>query len=191
MTTLETGSGGSTIVFAAAQSQHTAISPDPEEHSNIRDWCESNGLSAERIAFIAAPSHVALTEIWAPEPLDLVLVDGAHGYPYPSLDWFYTASHLRTGGWMVIDDAFLPSVNALVTFLDESRDWEMQPLGYRTVAFRKVADRTNLEWEGSRFNRRLSFNYLPPVPRLLAWLRYLMIDRSKLGQQILSRLRRS
>lgn len=190
MTTLETGSGGSTLIFAGANSKHTAISPDAQEHVNIRDWCQANGLSADQIAFIAEPSHLALTANWTPEALDLVLLDGAHGFPFPTLDWYYTAIHLRIGGWMVIDDAFLPSVNGLVTYLKLSREWEMNALGYRTVAFKKLGDEISMDWVGSRFDRHPRFNYLSPLPRLVAWLRHRLIDRSRLGQRLILRLGR-
>ena len=57
MATLETGSGGSTIVFAASGSDHTAISPSPDEHRRLSEWCAERGISTERVRFIAEPSH--------------------------------------------------------------------------------------------------------------------------------------
>src|SRR3954447_10977852 len=94
MSTLETGAGGSTIVFAAAGSDHTAISPAPDEHRRLAEWCEAHDISTERVHFLAEPSHQALMKSWYPQPLDVVLVDGAHGFPYPALDWFLTAAPL-------------------------------------------------------------------------------------------------
>ena len=35
---------------------------------------------------------------WEPRPLDLVLVDGAHAFPYQTLDWWFLAPHVKIGG---------------------------------------------------------------------------------------------
>jgi hypothetical protein len=191
MTTLETGAGGSTIVFAAAGSDHTAISPDPDEHRRLSEWCSRQGISVDRVGFLAEPSHEALLNSWEPRPLDLVLVDGAHGFPYPALDWFLTAEHLKAGGVVVLDDAFLPSVNTVVRYLRDTPQWEyVGALGYRTVAFRKLGEEISFDWVGSRFDRRPRFDYLSPGPRAVALARHYLVDASPRGQRLLARVRR-
>jgi hypothetical protein len=191
MVTLETGAGGSTIVFAASGSDHTAISPAPDEHRRLGEWCAARGISTARVRFIAEPSHEALLGSWEARPLDLVLIDGAHGFPYPALDWFLTAEHLKVGGVTVLDDAFLPSVNTVVRYLSDSPNWEREgALGYRTVAFRKLGDEISFDWLGSRFDRRPRFDYLPPAQRAVALARHHLIDSSPRGQRLLARLRR-
>jgi hypothetical protein len=192
MSTLETGAGGSTIVFAAAGSDHTAISPDPDEHRRLAEWCRAHDISTERVHFLAEPSHEALMKSWYPQPLDVVLVDGAHGFPYPALDWFLTAEHLKLGGVVILDDAFLPSVNTVVRYLRDSPHWEsVGALGYRTVAFRKAGDEISFDWVGSRFDRRPRFDYLSPGARAVALARHYLIDASPRGQRLLARVRRS
>ena len=123
MTTLETGCGASTIVFAAAGTRHLAISPDPGEHDRVVAYCAEHGIATDGLRFVAEPSDVALMATWEPEPLDLVLIDGAHGFPFPALDWYLTAAHLRVGGLVVLDDAYLPSVHVVVRFLRSSSSW--------------------------------------------------------------------
>jgi hypothetical protein len=99
------------------------------------------------LSFLAAPSDEALLREWTPEPLDMVLIDGADGFPFPALDWYLTARHIRRGGLVVLDDAFLPSGHVVVRFLRANPSWCMEaPLGYRTVAFRKVADELSYDW---------------------------------------------
>jgi len=101
MTTLETGAGASSIVFAAAGSAHTVISPAADEHERIRSWCERNGISTARVRFVAASSDTALAGSWTPEPLDLVLVDGAHLFPFPVL---HATQHPAYGARLVVLD---------------------------------------------------------------------------------------
>ena len=190
MTTLETGSGASSIVFAARGSAHTVISPSPDEHERIQSWCDQRGISTSRVTFLAESSDAALVAR-TPEPLDLVLVDGAHLFPFPALDWFYAARDLRVGGRVVLDDAFLPSVNMVVRFLSSSPSWESEgAISYRTVCFRKLDDEVGHDATGQRFDRFPRFGYLPPAARAAAYARHLLIDRSRLGQRVVARLRR-
>ena len=88
MSTLETGSGASTIVFAAAGTEHVAVTPDTDEETRIRAECGSFGVSSERVCFEIGFSHEVLPRLPA-RSLDVVLLDGAHGFPYPVLDWWY------------------------------------------------------------------------------------------------------
>jgi hypothetical protein len=184
MTTLETGAGASTVLFAAAGCSHTAISPDPAEHERIRAYCETHGVDVSGVTFIAESSATALTGTWEPEPLDLVLVDGAHAFPYPMIDWFYVHEHLKVGGLMLVDDAQLPSVNMLVRYLRESPSWRQEAVvGYRTPLFRRLDDKpvpVAPDWTSGRFDRRPKFDYLPPARRLVTWTRNRLIDRGPL-----------
>ena len=85
MATLETGAGSSTIVFAAAGAEHEAVTPDAEEEGRIRGACDRLGVDSSSVTFRIGPSHEVLPSL-EPRELDLVLVDGAHGFPYPILD---------------------------------------------------------------------------------------------------------
>lgn len=190
MTTLETGCGASTIVFAAAGTRHTAISPDPGEHERVLEYCTQHGIPTDRLRFLAQPSDVALMGAWRPEPLDLVLIDGAHGFPFPALDWYLTAAHLRVGGLVVLDDAYLPSVHVVVRFLRSSSSWQQEPsIGYRTVAFRKLAAELSYDWVGSAFDQRPHFDYLPARHRPLAYVRTLVLDRHPAIANVARRIR--
>jgi hypothetical protein len=185
MTTLETGSGASTIVFAARGASHTAISPVPDEHARIADWCATHGIACDGVRFIAASSHTALLNDWTPEPLDVVLVDGAHSFPFPVLDWMYTAEHLRVGGRMLIDDAYQPAVNVLARYLRANPSWELEVVpGHRTPVFRKVAQAAlSFDWD-DRALGRARFDYLPPGRRVAAAARYRLLERTVLGRTL-------
>src|SRR5919202_1182764 len=173
MATLETGSGSSTLVFAARGAEHEAVTPDPAEEARIRAECEQRGISSERVRFVVGPSHEVLPR-WEPRPLDLVLVDGAHGFPYPVLDWWYVAPHVRVGGLVLLDDAYMAPVRVLVDALREQPGWEVAAaIGQRTVAIRKVAEGLPpFDWHGEPIGGRMSFRYLPPARRVGASLRH-------------------
>jgi predicted O-methyltransferase YrrM len=169
MATLETGAGASTIVFAARGTDHEAVTPSAAEEERIRAECERRGISTERVRFrIGSSADVLRT--WEPRPLDLALVDGAHAFPYPTLDWWFLAPHLKIGGLMLLDDAYMPPVAAVVDHLRGSSAWALErPASFRTAVARKLADEVpRPDWRGERIGGRMSFRYLPPGQRPFA-----------------------
>jgi Methyltransferase domain len=173
MSTLETGAGASTIVFAARGADHEAVTPSAEEAERIRRECGRRGIASDGLRFRIGSSHEVLPQ-WQARPLDLVLVDGAHGFPYPVLDWWWLAPHVRVGGRMLLDDAYMPPVAMLVDHLRGRPTWEVEgAVGYRTVIVRKLADELpDFDWHGERLGGRLSFRYLPPGRRAAVAVRH-------------------
>jgi hypothetical protein len=185
MTTLETGSGASTLVFAARGASHTAISPVADEHDRLRRYAAAHDIPMDRVRFIAESSHTALLETWTPEPLDMVLIDGAHSFPFPTLDWMYTASHLKVGGRVLVDDAYQPAVNTLARYMRATPAWELETVpGHRTPVFRKVEDAPlSFDWD-DRALGHARFDYLPPKRRIAASARYRLLERTPLGRTL-------
>jgi hypothetical protein len=167
--TLETGSGASTLVFASRGASHEAVTPDPEEETRIRRGCAERGIDDSGLVFRIGPSHDVLAR-WEPRPLDLVLVDGAHGFPYPILDWWHVAPHLKLGGTLLLDDAYLPAVDAIVEFARGSDAWEVEEaVSFRTARLTKLADETPPFLAGADAAKgRMRFAYLPPHKRVVA-----------------------
>jgi hypothetical protein len=171
--TLETGAGLSTIVFAARGAQHEAVTPSAEEADRIRAECERRGISTEQMEFRIGPSHEVLPA-WRPRPLDLVLLDGAHGFPYPILDWWYVMPHVKRGGLVLLDDAYMGAVRMLVDFLRSRPSWRIEgSVGYRTLIARKLADEVPpFDSLGEEGVGRVSFAYLRPHERAVAAVRH-------------------
>jgi hypothetical protein len=172
MATLETGAGASTIVFAARGAEHEAVTPAAEEEERIRRACRERGIDDARLTFRVGRSEDVLPILPARE-LDLVLVDGAHGFPYPVLDWWHLAPRLKVGGRMLLDDAYLPGVSAVVDYVRASDAWELEePVSFRTALIRKVSDDAPPAGADALASRgRMSFAYLPPHRRAVASMR--------------------
>ena len=180
MATLETGSGASTVIFAARGATHTAISPVADEHERIRRYCDQHGISTESVRFVAESSHLALPDLDV-GPLDVALIDGAHSFPFAILDWVHIAPRLRVGGALLVDDAYQPAVNVLVRYLRTTDAWQLEcVLGHRTPCFRKTGEEIlTFDWDDRALGRP-RFDYLPPARRLVASARYWGIDRTPL-----------
>lgn len=138
--TLETGSGFSTIILAARGAEHTCIVPNQPEVDRIRAYCESRAIDTSRVTFHVLPSERVLPALDLGE-LDLVLIDGSHSFPQVFIDWFYTATALKRGGRLIVDDVHVWTGSVLRDFLRADAAWRLDDeLSGRTALFTKVGD---------------------------------------------------
>jgi hypothetical protein len=139
--TLETGSGLSTTLFAALGTRHHCVTPGTEERDRIVAYCRSHGYPTDDLVFDLGSSHTELPRLQQElDGLDLVLVDGGHGFPLPIIDWFYAAPLLVPGGILVVDDLMLPAVKVLRSFLDPDPRWERIAGSDKWGAYRRLDD---------------------------------------------------
>jgi Methyltransferase domain len=120
--TLETGAGLSTLVFAMKRCSHTAVVPDQGQVDRILAWCEANDVKTDTLEFKVDSSEKVLPAL-EPTPLDLVLIDGGHGFPVPMLDWFYAGRRLRQGGTLIVDDMQIWTGRVLYDVLAKEPQW--------------------------------------------------------------------
>ena len=140
MTTLETGAGYSTVIFAMCGARHTAISPASWEHERILRWCQEHGIATDELTFIDDYSESVLPNLET-DPLDIVLIDGRHAFPSPFIDWYYAASRLKVGGRVIVDDTFLRSCKILNEFLlAEKGRWQCEAKFAFSSIFKKISE---------------------------------------------------
>ncbi len=160
-TTIETGAGLSTVLFAIKGSSHICICPAEEEINRIKDYCKPRGISLDKVDFRVERSDSVLPAIEV-DDLDVVLIDGCHGFPAPFLDWYYLCSKLKVGGMLIIDDVHLWTGRVLKEFLLVEPEWELiEPRGKLTAIFQKrLAYRPWKEWDEQPYVVKRS----PPDP---------------------------
>jgi predicted O-methyltransferase YrrM len=115
---LETGAGLSTVLLAALGARHTCVTPSAEEAARLVAFCGDRGIDTSSVTFRIGASDDVLPGLTGEGPLDLVFIDGGHGFPTPMIDWYYAGGRLRMGGLLVLDDIALPAVAQLRAFLD-------------------------------------------------------------------------
>lgn len=145
--TLETGSGISTLVFALRHARHIAITPNAAEIANIRSYALTKQISLDRVEFVVEPSDRYLPRC-ASTDLDLVLIDGKHAFPWPIIDWFYTADRLKQNGILVLDDLQIASVAILKDFILEDPRWRLErSFGRQALVVKKLCESVHdLAW---------------------------------------------
>ncbi len=148
MRTLEIGSGYITVMFLNNKCRHTAISPVQAEADRITAYCNALGISTGDFEFHAGQSYDFLPGL-PRESFDLILIDGAHRFPFPLVDWFFCAMLLKKHGLIVIDDTDLMSCQLLLRFMMNDDHWEPLDVRENFGIFQKKGDHNYpLEWQG-------------------------------------------
>ena len=134
--TLEVGMGyGLSAQFIAqahrdkGSGSHVAI--DPWQHHRYRSIGVSNlkksGLE-EIVQFHNQPSHEALPRLHQEGlKLDLAFIDGMHTFDHALVDFFYVDLMLRVGGYVLMDDLWMPSIRKLLGFILRNRAYTLLP----------------------------------------------------------------
>ncbi|MGF1461645.1 MAG: O-methyltransferase [Maricaulaceae bacterium] len=157
MATFETGAGQSTLAFARAGARHQCVTPSGEEIARVRAAMDDAGLEAASVAFHEGFSQDVLPHLTL-DPLDVVLVDGGHGFPIPAVDWLFLAPHLKVGGLLILDDVDLWTGAMIVDVLKAEPGWRHQTtLRGRTAVFELTAPFVPREWTNQPYVRRRSF----------------------------------
>ena len=192
--TLETGCGLSTVLFALSRTRHICITPLGYEIERLKEYCEENKISTDRVTFHAAGSEKVLPGLQG-EPLDLVLIDGRHGFPAPFIDFYYTAEKLKIGGLIVVDDTWLWTGDVLKQYLMSEPEWKHEAeFPPRTSVFRKLAEGSqSKEWCFQDFvvrQSRLKLNDEPVSQVVIAFRHLRRWEFSVLGSKIFRKLRK-
>lgn len=138
--TLETGAGCSTLIFAYSKSQHTAVTPSLSEINLIKEYATANDILFDKVNFVQHSSDYFLPRN-EDDGFDLILLDGKHAFPWPVIDWFYTADKLKKDGLMIIDDAEMKSVSILTDFMRADTGWKMvKNFSGKTIVFKKIRE---------------------------------------------------
>ncbi|MCL5746580.1 MAG: class I SAM-dependent methyltransferase [Acidobacteria bacterium] len=155
--TIETGAGCSTVLFALKGADHTAIMPDRELADRILEYCAERRICTSGLKFIIDKSESALPRIQETD-FQLALIDGRHGFPQPFLDYYYLASLLKPGGYLIVDDLHIWTCETLMQYLVEDNiNWRLIHESLGGCAFKKLGgDSQDSDYGGQTYVRRRS-----------------------------------
>jgi len=155
--TLETGTGVSTVLFAMKRTKHTCITTNRLEVDGTAGFCKEHEIPLDKVRFIIGRSEYVLPSLES-SGLDVVLIDGRHAFPTPFIDWFYTADKLRVGGLLIVDDVEMWTGRTLMDFLSKEPEWRRERFFMpNSVVFKKLAGGSNDKvWAKQPYLRRFS-----------------------------------
>jgi len=164
---VETGTGKSTLLLSHLSTDHTVFTLDDRGAGDSLSAVRASPLlRADAVTFVVGPTQRTLVGHRFDAPLDLVLIDGAHGFPFPHLDYYFLYPHLAAGALLVVDDVHIRSVNDLFRFLRADAMFELLEVVRTTAFFRRtgaaVFDPLGDGWWEQRYN----LGVLPPLAGL-------------------------
>jgi hypothetical protein len=162
---VETGSGATTLLFSRVSERHTVFATDGGSGSitNVR---RSPLLRENVVTFVEGPTQATLPNHHFTGKLQLVLLDGPHGYPFPDLEYYYLYPHLETGGLLILDDIHIPTIHNLFQFLRQDAMFELDETVQTTAFFTRTAAPTfnplGDGWRQQNYNAKPLLRYTWP-----------------------------
>lgn len=154
--TAESGCGLSTVVLSNLVRRHTcftiAAGNSLERVQNVPH------LKRDRVNFVIGPSQVTVPRHSFTRSLDLVLIDGPHGFPFAHLEYYFFYQQIRKGGFLIVDDIHIPTIRQLYDVLRDDRMWVHVEDVLTTAFFQRseapLFDPFGDGWERQQFNQR-------------------------------------
>jgi len=132
----ETGAGRTTVLLSHLSPDHTVFAIDAG--GSISAARNHPHFRAERVRFVEGFTQRTLPQHQFPGPLDLALIDGPHGYPFPDLEYYYLYPLLNPGALLVLDDIHIPTVRHIFDFLSEDAMFRLEEVAGETAFFRRT-----------------------------------------------------
>lgn len=166
MVTVETGAGMSTIVFGMNKTEHHCITPAKFQKDSIEQYLFKNDIPGNIYFHLHSSDQILPFSQLMPDLIDIALIDGAHEFPFPIVDYHYLAKKLKIGGKMIIDDIQLAPVRFLVDFMIQSDHWELIEQFDRTAIFvlKKRFPQNWGKWNGKQAKERPALPIIPAKP---------------------------
>jgi FkbM family methyltransferase len=156
--TIETGCGASTVLFAHYADRHTVFCYDDrkDENSSVTFVTEFASFPHDRVEWIFGPTQRTIPTYSFKDHVDLVLIDGPHGFPFAELEYYYLYPLLKPGGVLIIDDIHIPTLNNLFRFLCQDDMFYLGTVTATTAFFHRshapVLNPLGDDWWLQRYN---------------------------------------
>jgi Methyltransferase domain len=155
---VETGAGKSTILFSYMSADHKVFVREPREDDSVTRVRESPLLRLDRVEWIFGPTQRTLPRYQFSHRLQLALLDGPHGYPFPELEYYCLYPHLDEDALLIVDDIHIPTIFRLFAFLLEEPMLELLEVAGTTALFRRTSaplfDPFGDSWWQQEYNQR-------------------------------------
>ncbi len=162
---VETGCGASTILFSRYCERHTVYTYDDkaEENSSVNFVLESREFRGDKVKWIFGPTQRTLFSDPLDHDVDMMLIDGPHGYPFPELEYFAFYKRLKPGGILIVDDIHIPTIYNLYKFLSQDDSFYSHGV-VATTAFFQRSNTPPINMEGDEWTlQRYNIQNFPAI----------------------------
>lgn len=132
----ETGAGISTLFFSQVSSNHVVFAIDVGNSLSMVK--NSSLLRTGTVEFVEGPTQLTLPAYPFNSTLDMVLIDGPHGYPFPDLEYYYFYPRLVAGGLLILDDINIPSIKRMAHIIKSDDMFECLEIIGKTMFLRRT-----------------------------------------------------
>ena len=152
----ETGSGRTTLLFSHLSADHRVFALD--EGDSVGAVRRSDLLKPGTVSFIEGPTQVTMPLHAFPASLQLALIDGPHGYPFPDLEYWHLYPRIATDGLLMVDDILIPTIRRMFEVIRADDMFELLEVVDRNLAvFRRTTapliDPNSDSWWLQGYNR--------------------------------------
>jgi hypothetical protein len=139
---LETGSGKSTLLFSHLSQDHVVFALELHgkwRNNSITGVRESPLFKSESVTFIEGPTQLTLPRYEFKHQVQIALLDGPHGYPFPDLEYYYVYPQLEQDALLVVDDIHVPTIRNLFEFLQDDEMFRLVEIVENAAFFRRTS----------------------------------------------------
>ena len=154
---VETGSGKTTLLFSHISSNHLVFAKDMGTGS-ITQVKASPLFNAKNVTFVEGSTQVTVPNHRFNHKVQIALIDGPHGYPFPDIEYYYFCPLLETGGYLVIDDIKIPSIKRMFDIIKSDAMFSLVEVVDNNTAFFRRSEATLIDpqdddWTLQGFNK--------------------------------------
>ena len=153
--TVETGSGKTTLLFSHLSKKHFVFARD--DGNSISVVKNSVILNASSVTFIEGSTQKTLPGHTFTDKIDIALIDGPHGYPFPDMEYYYFYPLIAQGGLLLLDDIQIPSITRMFEIIDSDDMFKLLEIVHNMAFFQRsdapLIDPLSDSWWLQGYNR--------------------------------------
>jgi hypothetical protein len=136
---VETGTGKSTLVLSHCSGSHTVFAQDDRGHGDsLQRVQDCPLLRRDHVRFVVGPTQKTLPVHAFDGAIDVAMLDGPHGYPFPELEYYFIYPHLAAGALLIVDDIHIPTLFNMFAFLREDAMYRLVEVVQTTAFFERT-----------------------------------------------------
>lgn len=115
---VETGCGRTTLLLSHLSADHVVFARDVQNNvseltNSISKVTSSALFNSKNVTLVEGPTQLTLAKYNFVNRVQLALIDGPHGYPFPDLEYYYFYPLVAPGGLLLLDDTQIPSIGRM------------------------------------------------------------------------------